>query len=1006
MLYAIKHALRGINRRKLKNIINTLGILIGVSLLAGVQIATDSLVNAMQETVSLRYGNADIVIQKGEYISEFFNYTVYESLRDDPILSPLIDGIAPRITSQVIVTSLFTTKQTEPFATLIGIDDDLDQPFGEILPEEEFGNNEFNFSEFILGNCIIGKRLAESVIDFDIEGEGRNEELSIPSVAPIEISYIDTKGNNREFETLLVKGVAQAAGKGVLTASSVVIMKLSHAQAFYNTTSTGINNIVVSTTLGNENARNVTTLIEERLVYYLGEEEGLKFKVDAQKYDAYDDIQSSIKSFRIVLYVFGSLIIISGVMLILNITLMNIDERQRSIGIMRAIGMTQGQLITTLLTESMLLGGVGSLLGLGGGIINGLGIIFLLENFLNIGEILQNIPLIVNPIGLIIAFAIGLVISLIAALYPAWRASRIDIVETINEIETQKVGIQRSGNWSILLGGLLLLGGAATISIALAITPDWRWMMFIGGVLGFLLGLGISFSRIIGPKIAFNAFALTWVATGLVSLLVLTPYLTDIGVAEDQALYAFLIAQLGLVFGTIIFVALNLEWLSNRFNDIFQRFKNFRSIGIISMRYVGKKKTRSALTFAIFGVILTMNVFLAVFTGSFTLGFEDFAIKEEGGVNIIAYSPLGVPSFEEDPIQTIYDADPNVQKVVGMKFKFSLLGSVSYLTFTAENETGITNETLPIPTDVWGINDEFLEMTEYKMVETWDGINGQDPWIAAKDETKNYAILPNLLREYGYDEAGVVYYVNISLGDTIQVPQLEYNIVNGSIIITETLLDFTVIGFVETTSYSVLFANFLFTSEDSQLFESIGEDEYTAYLIQTNPRLNTEEVIEVSRKIEAQLLGFDTISLRDRIEQFLEFITQAVNFMQAFVSLGLVVGVLGLIVVSLRGVTERTREIGMMRALGFKRSEVIAAVVIEIFAVAFVGLIIGFMNGFILGYGMFTQYLAQYDFTFIIPWAALAIFIAITIALSIIAAVIPARRASKIPPSEALRYTG
>ncbi|GAG01942.1 unnamed protein product, partial [marine sediment metagenome] len=37
MLYAIKHALRGISRRKLKNLINTIGILIGVSLLAGVQ---------------------------------------------------------------------------------------------------------------------------------------------------------------------------------------------------------------------------------------------------------------------------------------------------------------------------------------------------------------------------------------------------------------------------------------------------------------------------------------------------------------------------------------------------------------------------------------------------------------------------------------------------------------------------------------------------------------------------------------------------------------------------------------------------------------------------------------------------------------------------------------------------------------------------------------------------------------------------------------------------------
>ncbi|MHA1187348.1 MAG: hypothetical protein ACTSSK_10830 [Candidatus Heimdallarchaeota archaeon] len=55
---------------------------------------------------------------------------------------------------------------------------------------------------------------------------------------------------------------------------------------------------------------------------------------------------------------------------------------------------------------------------------------------------------------------------------------------------------------------------------------------------------------------------------------------------------------------------------------------------------------------------------------------------------------------------------------------------------------------------------------------------------------------------------------------------------------------------------------------------------------------------------------------------------------------------------------------------------------------------------------MHSQYLSEFDFQFIIPWGMLAIFIAVTVILSIFAAVIPARRASKIPPSDALRYTG
>ena len=72
----------------------------------------------MKETVSLRYGNADIVITKGEYITEFFNYSVYEQLRDDPDLAPYIDVIAPRLVSQVITFST-TTNQTESFVTII-----------------------------------------------------------------------------------------------------------------------------------------------------------------------------------------------------------------------------------------------------------------------------------------------------------------------------------------------------------------------------------------------------------------------------------------------------------------------------------------------------------------------------------------------------------------------------------------------------------------------------------------------------------------------------------------------------------------------------------------------------------------------------------------------------------------------------------------------------------------------------------------------------------------------
>ncbi|MEA2070940.1 MAG: FtsX-like permease family protein [Asgard group archaeon] len=996
MLFAIRHAVRGIRRRKLKNLINTLGILIGVSLLAGVQIATDSLVNAMEQTVSLRYGNADINIQKGEYQTAFFNYSIYEILKNDPILNDSIDGIAPRINANVALTSFTTTKNIEPLVTIIGLNQTLDKPFGEIILDPDIENNDFNFSELSWNQCFAAKGIAEEFLLWPKDEEG-NIQYIMPPTGQVEISFLDAKGYFRTGFTLNIKGVVKGEGKGILRSGNTIFMKLHYLQSIFNTTNK-INNIVVSSTRGNANARNVTALIEERLEYYLGEENAKTFQVVPQKANAYKDIADSINNFRIVLYVFGSLIIISGVLLILNITLMNIDERERSIGIMKAIGMTQQQLITTLLTESVILGGIGALLGLAGGVLNGLGIIFLLENFFDIGNVLTSIPLIVNPVGLIISFVIGVLLSLFAAIYPAWKASRLDIVDTINEIETPERH-QRSSNWAVYLGSVFLLGAFVLFGLFFILKTDWIWMVLACGIFLFLMGVGFVLSRFINQRLAFNGFSLSWMTTGLLIVLLLIPYLNKINIDDQIGLYTFLAGMLGLVFGTIIFVALNLEWLSNRFNDVFQIFKKTRSIGIISMRYVGKKKTRSALTFAIFGVILTMDVFLAVFTGSFTLGFDDFAENQQGGIDIIAYQPIpGFSFFEGDPIDIISNVNDNIEQVIGMKYLFAYTsGAYANIPFNFQNGSQTSVEEIPIPTDMWGINDEFIEKTDYEITEKWEEIE-EDPWEAAKDGSKKYIILPEILKEFEFEEQDILYRLNATVGDRISI--LESN----QTVEEPVFGNYTIIAFVDTTSYATQFANFIFTGEDSVLFNNVNND--SAFLISINDKLSTEEIREIASNIETELFGFDTLTLRYRIEEFMDFAVQAINFMQAFVSLGLVFGVLGLIIVSLRGVTERTREIGMMRALGFQRGEVITAVVVEIFAVAFVGLIIGFINGFILGYGMYEEYLVDYDFRFIIPWALLGIFIGITIVLSVISAVIPARRAAKIPPSKALRYTG
>ncbi|MHA2032510.1 MAG: ABC transporter permease, partial [Candidatus Kariarchaeaceae archaeon] len=128
-------------------------------------------------------------------------------------------------------------------------------------------------------------------------------------------------------------------------------------------------------------------------------------------------------------------------------------------------------------------------------------------------------------------------------------------------------------------------------------------------------------------------------------------------------------------------------------------------------------------------------------------------------------------------------------------------------------------------------------------------------------------------------------------------------------------------------------------------------------------------------------------------------------FLQAFVSLGFVVGILGLLVVAFRSVAERTREIGMLRALGFRRVDVVISVVLELVVMGLIGLIIGFINGSILGYAL-TDINSGGDASFLIPWPLLGFYAALTLGSALLASIFPAIKAARIPPSDALRYTG
>jgi ABC-type antimicrobial peptide transport system permease subunit len=93
------------------------------------------------------------------------------------------------------------------------------------------------------------------------------------------------------------------------------------------------------------------------------------------------------------------------------------------------------------------------------------------------------------------------------------------------------------------------------------------------------------------------------------------------------------------------------------------------------------------------------------------------------------------------------------------------------------------------------------------------------------------------------------------------------------------------------------------------------------------------------------------------------------SFLQIYVSFGLAIGAVGMGVISVRNVVERKREIGMMRAIGFPRKQVMLSVLLELVVLGIIGLVIGVINGLLVSVG-FANLQGN---PVIIPWGQLGI---------------------------------
>jgi len=165
----------------------------------------------------------------------------------------------------------------------------------------------------------------------------------------------------------------------------------------------------------------------------------------------------------------------------------------------------------------------------------------------------------------------------------------------------------------------------------------------------------------------------------------------------------------------------------------------------------------------------------------------------------------------------------------------------------------------------------------------------------------------------------------------------------------------------------------------------------------------------VQEQIEAQygnryhliLISNDTIR-----EQVLTLMDQAFRMFDVMALISIVVGSLGVINTLTMSVIERTREIGMLRAIGTTRGQIVRMVLAEAMLMGVIGGILGLGTGVVLArilfIGMTTM--SGYRLTFVLPPEGVILSFVIALIISQVAAIAPARRASKVRILEAVHY--
>ena len=221
-------------------------------------------------------------------------------------------------------------------------------------------------------------------------------------------------------------------------------------------------------------------------------------------------ITGQLQGFRIALLFFAGTSLFVGAFLVFNALSMTVLERTRELGMLRALGSTRAMIARSVILEAMLLGALGSLLGVLFGYGMAKGLVYLFGK----AFLFKITSLILSPFALVSAIVVGIVVTVVAALYPAIKAGRVSPVAAMRARTGGTEG-RRSRGLTIFgpILGLLLAGAGVPWIYYLArnLSANLEGFIYASGIVAIIaafLGISLIIPVLVRPLAALFSPAL------------------------------------------------------------------------------------------------------------------------------------------------------------------------------------------------------------------------------------------------------------------------------------------------------------------------------------------------------------------------------------------------------------------------------------------------------------------------------------------------------------------